>query len=64
MMSRFEIYKGKGKCEEIWRWRLKASNHQIMATGGEEFRSKQNVLNSIKNVKEEIGRSEILFENK
>ena len=60
---RFEYFQSD-RDKKKWYWRLKASNHQIMATGGQGFRSKRNILGSIENVKEEIGRAEILLENK
>ncbi|NYT27855.1 MAG: YegP family protein [Candidatus Thiodubiliella endoseptemdiera] len=46
-----------------WYWRLKAGNNEPMAIGGQGFSSKQSILGSIENVKVEIGRAEIIFEN-
>ncbi len=46
---KFEVYKdGKGE----YRWRLKASNGQIIATGGEGYKQKASCLNGITRVKE------------
>lgn len=36
---RFEIYEDKA---DEWRWRLKSSNHEIIASSGEGFTTKQN----------------------
>lgn len=58
---RFEYYQSDKNQE--WYWRLKAGNHEIMAIGGEGFSSKQSVLGSIDNVKLEIERAKIVFEN-
>ncbi len=38
-----EIYQDKA---HEWRWRMKASNGRIIATGGEGFSSKSNCLES------------------
>lgn len=44
----FEIYKdAKGE----FRWRLKAANHVIIATGGEGYSTKQACLKGIDSVK-------------
>ena len=53
---RFEYFRGK---DGNYYWRLKAGNHQIVATGGEGFASPSNVKRSIENVKVEIGKAEI-----
>lgn len=37
--DRVEIFKGD---DGLWRWRLKAANHKIIATSGESFDSKSN----------------------
>lgn len=44
----FELYQdAKGE----WRWRLKAANHQIVATGGEGYSTKQSAMKGINVVK-------------
>ena len=58
---RFEYFQSEKDSE--WYWKLKASNHELMAIGGEGFSSKQSILKSIENAKVEIGRAEIIFEN-
>ena len=44
---KFSIYKDKAG---EWRWRLKASNGRIVATGGEGFSSKGKCRTSMLNV--------------
>lgn len=44
--GKFEYYEAK----DGWRWRLCASNGQIIATGGEAYSSKQGCLNGIDSV--------------
>jgi len=47
-MAKFELYKdAKGE----FRWRLKSSNGQIIATGGEGYTSKAGAENGIAAVK-------------
>ncbi|QGM80100.1 YegP family protein [Otariodibacter oris] len=44
----FEIYKdARGE----FRWRLKAANHMIIATGGEGYKTKQSCQKGIESVK-------------
>lgn len=46
-MAKFELYKdAKGE----YRWRLKASNGQVIATGGEGYASKAGAENGIQAV--------------
>lgn len=48
-MAKFEVYKdSRGE----YRWRLKASNGQVVATGGEGFSSKAAAMNSIESIKQ------------
>lgn len=48
MPAKFEVYKdAKGE----FRWRLLASNGQSIASGGEGFKSKTSVMDSIESVK-------------
>ncbi len=58
---RFEYFQSNKNQE--WYWRLKAGNHELMAIGGEGFSSKQSILDSMDNVRLEIGRAGIVFEN-
>ena len=44
--GKFEYYEAK----DGWRWRLFASNGQIIATGGEAYSSKQGCLKGIDSV--------------
>jgi uncharacterized protein YegP (UPF0339 family) len=47
-MSKFELYTdSKGE----YRWRLKASNGQVIATGGEGYSSKATAVAGIESVK-------------
>lgn len=51
MAGKLEIYKdGKGE----YRWRLKASNGESIASGGEGFKEKRSCLASIESVKKNI----------
>lgn len=55
-MAKFEVYKdGKGE----WRWRLKATNGQTIATGGEGYSSKASCINGIESVKKNAPTAEI-----
>ena len=47
MAAKFELYKD-GKDE--YRWRLKASNGQVIATSGEGYTTKASALGGIKSV--------------
>ncbi|MDU8925352.1 DUF1508 domain-containing protein [Pasteurellaceae bacterium LIM206] len=44
----FEVYQG---ANNQWYWRLKSANHQVVATGGEGYVSKQSCLHGIELVK-------------
>lgn len=48
MAGKFEIYADKRK---EWRWRLKASNGQVIATSGEGYKTKASCENGIASVK-------------
>ena len=51
MPGKLEIYKdGKGE----FRWRLKASNGEPIASGGEGFKEKRSCLASIESVKKNM----------
>ena len=48
MAAKFEVYKdAKGE----FRWRLIASNGQMIATGGEGYKTKESAKNGIESVK-------------
>lgn len=50
--------------DEQWYWRLQAGgNNKIVAIGNEDFVSKDSVIRSIENVREEMCRAGIVFEN-
>jgi len=44
MKSKLQLYKDK---KDQWRWRLKASNGRIVATGGEAFSSRAKCNESV-----------------
>lgn len=51
-MWKYEIYSDAGGS---YRWRLKASNGQIVASSGESFDSHGNAVRAAENVKENAG---------
>jgi len=51
-MWKFEIYSDVGG---NYRWRLKSSNGQTVASSGESFDSKSNARRAAENVKENAG---------
>ena len=56
-MSKFELYAdAKGE----YRWRLKASNGQTIATGGEGYASKANAKAGIESVRKNAPEAEIV----
>lgn len=55
-MWKFEIYSDTGG---NYRWRLKASNGQIVASSGESFDSKSNATRAAENVKANAGGASI-----
>ncbi len=57
MAAKFELYAdAKGE----YRWRLKATNGQIIATGGEGYASKANAKAGIESVKKNALDAEIV----
>ena len=48
MAAKFELYKDKSG---EFRWRLIASNGQMIANGGEGYKSKESAKNGIESVK-------------
>jgi uncharacterized protein len=57
MAAKFELYTdGKGE----YRWRLKATNGQTIATGGEGYSSASAAKNGIASVKKNAAEAEIV----
>ncbi len=56
MAAKFEVY---ADARGEYRWRLKASNGQVIATGGEGYTSKAGCLNGIESVKRNAPEAEI-----
>lgn len=57
MAGKFELYTdAKGE----YRWRLKASNGQTIATGGEGYTTKANAKSGIESVKKNAADAEIV----
>lgn len=56
MAGKFEVYKD---ASGEYRWRLKASNGQTIATGGEGYTSKAGCMNGIESVKTNAPGAEI-----
>ncbi len=48
MAAKFEVYIDKAG---EYRWRLRATNGQIVATGGESYKTKESCVNGINSVK-------------
>jgi len=55
-MWKFEIYADTGS---KYRWRLKASNGQTVASSGESFDSRSNAKRAAENVKKNAGGADI-----
>jgi uncharacterized protein YegP (UPF0339 family) len=55
--SSFEVYKDN---RDEWRWRLIASNGNIIAASGEGYSSKQGVKRGIESVKENAQDAQIV----
>jgi uncharacterized protein YegP (UPF0339 family) len=56
-MWKFEIY---ADSSDKYRWRLKSTNGQIVASSGESFDSKSNATRAAENVKANAGSAEIV----
>ncbi|GAA3632015.1 YegP family protein [Microlunatus ginsengisoli] len=54
-MAKFEVFQDKAG---EYRWRLRHSNGQVIATPGEGFNSKATALNSIESVKKAAAEAE------
>lgn len=52
-MSKFEIYKGKGKGDEVWRWRLVDNWGDKIARSEEPFK-KGSIAKSIKKLQKKV----------
>jgi uncharacterized protein YegP (UPF0339 family) len=57
MAGKFEIYRD---AKSEYRWRLKASNGQTIATSGEGYSSRQSCLNGIESVKSNAPDAEVV----
>jgi uncharacterized protein YegP (UPF0339 family) len=57
MAAKFEVYKdGQGQ----YRWRLRARNGQVIATGGEGYSTKANAVGGIKAVQRDAPTAEVV----
>ena len=56
---KFEIYKGK---KEDYRWRLKAGNGAVLATGGQGYKAKADAKKGIASVQKAAGSPKANFE--
>ena len=56
---KFEIYKGK---KEDFRWRLKAANGAVLATGGQGYKAKADAKHGIASVQKAAGDAKANFE--
>jgi hypothetical protein len=54
---KFEIY---ADSSGNYRWRLRASNGQIVASSGESFSSKANAIRAAENVRDNAGSAEVV----
>jgi len=56
---KFEVYQDAAK---EYRWRLKASNGQIMATGGQGYKAKADCRKGVETIKENVASDKLKFE--
>lgn len=56
-MAKFEMYQDKST---EYRWRLRATNQQIIASSGEGYKSKESCRNGIEAVKRDAPTAEIV----
>ena len=56
VMAKFEVYKDKA-CE--FRWRLRATNTQILATSGDGYAAKRDCLHAIDSIKHAVANAPI-----
>jgi uncharacterized protein YegP (UPF0339 family) len=57
MAGKFELYKD---ASDQYRWRLKAGNGEIIATGGESYTTKAGAQNGIDSVKRNASDAEVV----
>ncbi|MGD9891494.1 MAG: HVO_2922 family protein [Dehalococcoidia bacterium] len=57
MAGKFEVYRD---AKSEYRWRLKATNGQTIATSGEGYSSRQSCLNGIESVKSNAPEAEVV----
>jgi uncharacterized protein YegP (UPF0339 family) len=60
MAAKFVVHKDRGG---KWRWTLKSSNGQTIATSGESFASRGNAEKAAHNVKERAGSASVTVED-
>lgn len=56
----FEVYRDNA---DEWRWRLVASNGNIIADSGEGYKSKQGVRRGIESVKRAVPQANVEFQS-
>jgi uncharacterized protein YegP (UPF0339 family) len=56
---KFEVYQDAAK---EYRWRLKAANGEILATGGQGYKSKESCEHGIEVIKTEVATDKLTFE--
>lgn len=56
-MAKFQIYKDKAG---EYRWRLRAGNHETIATGGEGYKTKASCEHGIELVKRDAASAEVV----
>ncbi len=56
-MYKFEVFVDKAG---EYRWRLRASNGQIIATGGEGYKEKSSALNGVKSVMSHAAEAQVI----
>lgn len=53
-MFEAQVFKGKGKSNNCWRWRIVGANDKKVATSGEAFSSKATAKRALANVLNEL----------
>lgn len=48
MSINIEIYQGRRRLRQVWRWRAVADNGRIVATSGESYTNHQDVVDALK----------------
>jgi uncharacterized protein YegP (UPF0339 family) len=54
--AKFEVYKDRGG---EFRWRLRATNTQILATSGDGYKSKRDCMSAIESVKRDVANAPV-----